>query len=73
MRFIYLLARTFPYWALAVAVVLFQLAVFFRRRQSKLQYSLGGIIGFLILGTIAWFVFRGDLYSDHWIRALAGD
>ena len=73
MRFIYLLARTYPYWALAMAAVLFQLAIFFRRRQSNVQYTLGGIIGFLILGTVVWFAFRGDLYSDHWVRAIAGE
>jgi hypothetical protein len=72
MSFVYLLARIYPYWALALGMVLFQLAVFFRRRQSSVQYSLLGAIGFLGLGILAWFYFRGDLHSDDWVRYMTG-
>lgn len=72
MNFVYLMARIYPYWALALAMVLFQLAIFFRRRQSPVQYSLLGGIALLGLGILAWFYFRGDLYSDDWVRYLSG-
>jgi hypothetical protein len=73
MRYYFLLARLYPYWALPLAVVLVQLGIFFRRRKSPIQYACLGEAGLLLLGIVAWFVFRGDLYTDRWLRVIFGD
>lgn len=73
MHFVYLLARIYPYWALPCALIFAQLFYFFRRRNSPLRFSVLGCIVFLMGGLIAWIVFRGDLHSDHWVRAVVGD
>lgn len=72
MRELFLAARFFPYWALPVTLILFELGRFFRRRQMGMQFVCFGTAGLLILLTLLWFVFRGDLHSDAWIRALVG-
>jgi hypothetical protein len=72
MSFIFLLARIYPYWALALCMVLFQLFVFFRRRKASFQYTLAGLIALLGAGIVAWFVFRGDIHSDEWVRYVTG-
>ena len=73
MHVIFLLARVYPYWALAVSIVLLQIAVFYRRRDNKLQWTFVGIAGGLMLGVLAWFVFRGDIHSDSWVRFFTGN
>lgn len=70
MRWIFIIARFLPYWAAPSAVVLFELGRHFRRRKSPNQWSAFGASAFLILLTLLWFVFRGDLYSDHWVKIL---
>lgn len=72
MHFIFLLARVYPYWALALVMILVQLAIFFRRRESSVQWTCLGCAAFLVGGILAWFIFRGDLHSDDWIRTLTG-
>lgn len=72
MHLLFLLARIYPYWALALIIVLLQLAIFFRRRKSPNQYTLGFVAGLLGIGIVAWFALRGDLHSDEWVRYLTG-
>jgi TctA family transporter len=72
MHLVYLLARVYPYLALAVSIVLVQLAIFFRRRKSSTQWTCLGVAGVLMLGVVAWFFFRGDLHSDDWVRYVTG-
>jgi hypothetical protein len=72
MHLIFLLARVYPYWALAVAILMLQVAIFYRRRKDKLQWTFVGVAGCLMLGILAWFIFRGDLYSDNWVRFVTG-
>jgi TctA family transporter len=72
MHFIFLLARIYPFWALPMAIVLAQLAIFFRRRESGLQYSSMAGVVLLTAGIFAWFFFRGDIHSDDWVRTIFG-
>jgi hypothetical protein len=70
MHFIFLLARIYPYWALPLAVLFYQLAIYFRRKNSGLQWVFFGAIAFCAVTTGLWIVFRGDLRSDIWVRSL---
>jgi hypothetical protein len=68
MHEIFFLVRIYPYWTIPFAMVLAQLAIFFRRRGSGLRFPLWGMVGILIATAIIWVVFRGDLHSDQWVR-----
>jgi TctA family transporter len=72
MHLVFLLARIYPYWALAVSIVLVQIAIFYRRRNSPRQWTCLGAVAILMLGIVGWFVFRGDLNSDVWIKYILG-
>ena len=72
MRYVFLLARLYPYWAIALIMVSWQLGAFFRRRSSPYQNLCWVSIVFLSLGFLGWFFFRGDLYSDAWLRKFGG-
>ena len=72
MSLVYLAARIYPYWATALIIVMIQVAVFYRRKRRAGQYyaiAFGIMLGF---GIIAWFMFRGDIRSDQWIRYITG-
>ena len=73
MRFVYLFLRFFPILAVALSVVSMQFVVYYRRRANKTYYFYMGFIVFLILLSLIWVVFRGDLHSDEWLRALSSD
>ena len=64
------IARFYPYWAVPVALVIGEMAVFFRRRESGLQWPLFGLGGLILFIAILWFVFRGDIHSDDWLKAI---
>lgn len=70
MHLIFLAVRTFPFWAVPVAIVFGQLGVYFWRRRSGLRFVFFGCAASLVIGAIAWIVFRGDLHSDAWVRAV---
>jgi TctA family transporter len=72
MHYIFLLARVYPYWALPLTIVLVQLFIFFRRRKNPMRFTTGAGAVILVLGIFAWFIFRGDIHSDDWIRTLLG-
>jgi drug/metabolite transporter (DMT)-like permease len=72
MHFVYLAVRIFPYWALPLAVVIFQLGTFYHRRRNKLRWACGAAIGFLGLMTLLWFIFGGYMHSDQWVRTVLG-
>ena len=73
MHQIYFLARIYPFWAVPLLMVCWHLGKHFRRRRSRLQYSFLALILILGVSVISWFVFRGDMYSDSWIRAAFTD
>jgi hypothetical protein len=70
MHHVYFLARIYPYWALPLAFVMGQLGLHFRRRKFKVQYSFWGMLVLLIVSSLIWIVFRGDLNADQWVRIL---
>lgn len=72
MHLVYLMARIYPYWGLAVSIVMVQIAIFYRRRKSSNQWTCLGIAGFLMTGIAVWFFYRGDLHSDDWVRYMTG-
>lgn len=72
MHQIFFLARIFPYWALPLCLVLGQLAALSRRRRYRSRYPLALAMALLIASCAAWIFFRGDLYSDDWVRAIFG-
>jgi uncharacterized membrane protein YfcA len=73
MNIIYALVRLFPFWAIPGCFILFQLGNHLRRKGDKLFRMLWGLIAIFIALLVLWFVFRGDLHSDHWVRTVLGD
>jgi hypothetical protein len=70
MRFVYVLARLYPYLAVAFIIALTQLGIYFRRKRMNAQWYCWGVSAILGIGIIAWFVMRGDLNTDEWLRSL---
>jgi hypothetical protein len=68
MHHVYFLARIFPFWALPLAFVLGQLGLHFRRRKFGVQYSFWGMVAILVIASIAWIGFRGDINAENWVR-----
>ena len=68
-HWIFLLGRTYPYWALPLVLGFAQFGIFFRRRKEKGQYVCAAMIVFLLVTTALWIFYRGDRHSDAWIRA----
>jgi NADH:ubiquinone oxidoreductase subunit 4 (subunit M) len=66
----FMAARFYPYWAIPCFVIIAQFGVHYRRRASSLQYLFWGITGLMILCTIVWLIYRGDLNSDEWVRSM---
>lgn len=73
MRSLYLIARLYPYVALPLALLIADIGRHFRRKKQDYQYYCWFWSGFLLFFIILWFVFRGDLNSDKWVRALIGE
>lgn len=70
MHILYVIGRIFPFFAVPLALALCQFALFFRRKGRKVFKVYFGIAGLLVLLSLLWIVFRGDVNSDKWIRAL---
>ena len=70
MRWGFIAIRFYPYWAVPVGIVFLELARHFRRKNKFNQWPCMGVAGGLFLLVVLWFGFRGDLNSDHWVRAL---
>ena len=70
MRLIYLAARLYPYWALALIIAFFQIGLYHRRLGKPAQWVSWGAVGVLALGMLLWFGFRGDKNTDLWLRSI---
>jgi hypothetical protein len=69
MHVIFTLVRLLPYWVLTLAFAFVEFGVFFKRRRHRVKQFACWTVAALLLATIvAWFVFRGDLHSDAWVR-----
>ena len=73
MNIIYGTVRLYPFWAIPLCFVLFQLGNHFRRKGNKLGRVLWGLIVVIIVLLAVWAFFRGDLHSDQWVRAVFND
>lgn len=70
MHTLYLLVQTYPFWAIPCALVLFELAIFFRRNSNPTQFVFwGAILGMMVLLGL-WIYYRGDINSGRWIRSI---
>ena len=72
MHLLFALMRFYPFWALPLALVLGEIAWHFHRRRKGIQYSFWAGALFFFCTTLAWFILRGDLHSDAWVKALMG-
>jgi hypothetical protein len=72
MRPIYLIVRFYPFWALPVALILGELGRHFGRRAGikKWKWICWAGSVFLLTLIVLWFIGRGDLNSDRWVRQL---
>ena len=60
----------FPYWGAGLILVCAELAIFFKRRKSKIWKPFVGLGGFIGLMILLWLGFRGDRDSALWIERL---
>lgn len=67
------LLKTFPFWAVPLAIVFAEIGRHFRRRRNSLEIPMWFLVGFLGLLTLLWLIFRGDLHAEKWARLLLGD
>jgi hypothetical protein len=73
MHWVFALARFAPYWVLPIVLVLWETGVYFKRRNKrKSQWICWLSGGALVILIGLWFYFRGDLYSDEWVRLVFG-
>ena len=72
MHSVFTIFRFYPYWALPVALIFAELARHFHRRGKFAKWYCLGMVGLLFALTIVWFVYRGDLNSDAWVRSMSG-
>lgn len=72
MSLVYLAVRLFPVFAIPIAFLSFEVGRTYRRKGSVLQWSFFSLSGFLIVFSLLWVGFRGDLHSDQWVRQIFG-
>ncbi len=72
MRLIFASVRLFPYFAFPIAIILAEVGRHYRRKHSPKQWTCWGVAFGLMLLTVLWVVFRGDVNSDHWVKAVIG-
>lgn len=70
MRLLYLFARLFPFFGICGAVVFFEAGRHFRRRGQDYQYYCWFWVVVLTVLTLVWFLMRGDLHSDRWVKLI---
>jgi len=69
MHLVYFIARTYPFIALALCAPLFQLFLFYRKKQQALQWVFLVWMVFQFGSIGIWVLFRGDINSDRWIAS----
>lgn len=72
MHVLYIIGRLYPFLAIAIVVVLVQVAIHFKRRRDPRAIPYWVVSGILILSAVLWIVFRGDQNSDAWLNAILG-
>jgi hypothetical protein len=70
MHWIFAAVRFFPYAALPLVLIFYELGMHFRRRGMRKGFLFAwAIAGFFVLLTGVWFAFRGEIHSDAWVRS----
>ena len=72
MHAIYFIARLYPFIVIPLVVIFIELGFFLRRQRSSVQHVCWLLSLFCVSSAVLWIVFRGDLNSDQWVRALLG-
>lgn len=72
MLYLYTALKVYPFWAIPIAMILAELAIFLKRRRSPSQFPFWSLVSFFLITSLLWFVFRGDIYSDQWVKTLSG-
>ena len=72
MHLIFLMARIYPFWAIPCSYLMFELGTFFRRRESPYRFLFWGGLVLFSSTVLLWGIYRGDLNSDIWVKALLG-
>lgn len=72
MRVLFLAARLFPFFGVCSAIIFTEMGRHFRRKKQDYQYYCWFWAAVSALMTLLWFVLRGDINSDEWVRTLFG-
>ncbi|MEK7689695.1 MAG: hypothetical protein AAB425_01600 [Bdellovibrionota bacterium] len=70
---IFILAKSFPFWAIAISIACVDIGRYYRRLRRNTQHVYWGSVILLGVLTLLWIFFRGDLHSDKWVKAVIGD
>ncbi len=73
MHNVFMLMRYLPFWAIGLAIAFLQAGVYLRRRESRAQWGCFAFAGILILVAGGWLFYRGDRFSDRWVRSIASE
>lgn len=73
MRFLYSVAKFYPYLCIGFSIAFVELGLYYRRKNHPAQFFFWGSICFFSLTTLMWFVFRGDVNSDRWVHWILGE
>jgi len=65
-----LLLNLFPYWGAGLILVCAELAIFYRRRKSRIWKPFVGTGAFIGLMILLWLGFRGDKHAALWVQRL---
>jgi hypothetical protein len=70
MHLLVALTRLFPYWGLVFGLAFVELGLIFMRRQRLVKHLACWGLSAAFFGLIAlWFLKRGDLNAEAWVRS----
>jgi hypothetical protein len=69
MRFLFFTIKFFPYWAIPLGLIFFEMAYVFRRRANYRLMKRMILFGLICFGmTALFFIFRLDMTAYPWLR-----
>ena len=70
MHWIHSMVRLVPFWALSLGLLLGEIGwLMHKKHTNKRLKKFFWLISFFLLAlTVAWFVGRGDINADKWVR-----
>ena len=73
MHSVFVFVHFYPVLAIPAALGALQVAIHFKRKNQRTPMVLLLLAAaFCVLTSVGWMIFRGDLHSEAWIRALIG-